>query len=112
MAPTYALSPEEVSRFHEDGFLAGPYQLCTPGEMAGIRDRLDREVFTSEPPFVGALHEEEINLGLASLQWRHLDNRLVYDLCAHPSVVQKMAGIHGPDLVLWRSLFWVKNPGG
>jgi ectoine hydroxylase-related dioxygenase (phytanoyl-CoA dioxygenase family) len=112
MAPTYALSPEEVARYHEDGFLAGPFQLCTPEEMARIRDRIDHEVFGSDPPFIGALHEEEINLGLARQQWRHLDNRLVYDLCAHPSIVQKMAGIHGPDLVVWRSLFWVKNPGG
>jgi ectoine hydroxylase-related dioxygenase (phytanoyl-CoA dioxygenase family) len=112
MAPTYELSPEEVSRFHEDGFLSGPFQLCTPDEMAEIRDRIDREVFTSDPPFVGMLHEEEVRLELARLQWRHLDSRLVFDLCAHPRVVQKMAGIHGADLLLWRSLFWVKPPDG
>jgi ectoine hydroxylase-related dioxygenase (phytanoyl-CoA dioxygenase family) len=108
----YTLSPEEVARFHEDGFLAGPYQLCTPEEMATIRERIDREVFGTEPPFAAALPEEDVRLGLSRQQWRHLDCRLVYDLCAHPSVVQKMASIHGPDLLLWRSLFWVKNPGG
>ncbi|HZS87178.1 MAG TPA: hypothetical protein VFE42_06795 [Chloroflexota bacterium] len=60
----YALSPEEVARFHEDGFLAGPYQLCTPEEMATIRERIDREVFGTEPPFAGALPEEDVRLGL------------------------------------------------
>lgn len=109
---SYALSSAEVARFHEDGFLAGPYQLCTPNEMARIRDRIDREVFTTDPPFAGALHEAEVRGGTTRQQWRHLDCRLVYDLCAHPSVVEKMASIHGSDLLLWRSLFWVKNPGG
>src|SRR5579864_7617752 len=109
---TNALSPEEVDRFHQDGYLGGPFQLCTPDEMAGIRERIDREVFTSDPPFVGVLNEEEVRQGTARQQWRHLDSRLVFDLCAHPRVVQKMASIHGPDLLLWRSLFWVKPPGG
>lgn len=112
VAAGYQLSPEDVARFHDDGFLAGPFQLCTPEDMGHIRDTLDRDVFMSDPPIAGVLSKEEVRLGLTRLQWRHLDRRLVYELCAHPSVVQKMAGIHGPDLLLWRSLFWVKNPGG
>ncbi|HWE63380.1 MAG TPA: phytanoyl-CoA dioxygenase family protein [Chloroflexota bacterium] len=111
-ATSNALSPDQVARFHEDGFLAGPFQLCTPDEMAAIRDTIDREVFTSDPTFLHALHEEEVRQGTARLQWRHLDRRIVYDLCAHPAIVEKMASIHGPDLLLWRSLFWVKQPGG
>ena len=41
-----------------------------------------------------------------------VDCRMVYDLYAHPGVIQKMASSYGPDLLLWRSLFWVKGPGG
>ena len=106
-----ALSPTDVARFHEDGFLAGPYQLCTPEEMAELRERIDREVFATDPPFAGVLRKDQILGETPRQQCRHLDCRLVYDLCAHPSVVGKMAGLYGPDLLLWRSLFWVKKPG-
>src|SRR4029077_17843466 len=44
-------------------------------------------------------------------QSRHLDCRVVYDLCSHPAIVERMASIYGPDLILWRSNFFIKNPG-
>jgi ectoine hydroxylase-related dioxygenase (phytanoyl-CoA dioxygenase family) len=43
---------------------------------------------------------------------RHLDDRAVYDLCASPAIVGRMAALFGPDLILWRSNFWCKQPGG
>lgn len=106
------LSPAEVARFREDGFLGGPYYLCSPTEMAALRERIDREVLATDPPFAHVIPEDEVRRGSTRRQWRHLDQRLVYDLCAHPSVVGRIASLLGPDLVLWRSLFFVKNPGG
>ena len=44
-------------------------------------------------------------------QSRHLDSPIVYDLCSRPAIVEKMASIVGPDLVLWRSNFFNKGPG-
>jgi len=107
----YSLSAEDVARFRDDGYLGGPYQLCTPEEMAVIRDRIDREVFTADPWFATAIPQYEVKRGSTRTQWRHLDQRLVYDLCAHPAVAGRMASLYGPDLILWRSLFFVKNPG-
>ena len=42
---------------------------------------------------------------------RHLDSRAVYDLATDPAIVQRMAGLYGPDLLLWRTNFFVKNRG-
>jgi ectoine hydroxylase-related dioxygenase (phytanoyl-CoA dioxygenase family) len=106
------LSPAEVARYREDGFLPGPYHLCSPEEMAETRERIEREVLGTDPPFADVIPEEEVRRGSTRRQWRHLDKRLVYDLCAHPSVVRRMASLYGPDLILWRSLFFVKTPGG
>lgn len=107
-----ALSPAEVERFHEDGFLGGPYQLCAPDEMAVIQDKIVNEVLAADPPFAAGIPELEVKRGTTRTQWRYLDSRLVYDLCAHPAVVGRLASLLGPDLALWRSLFFVKNPGG
>jgi ectoine hydroxylase-related dioxygenase (phytanoyl-CoA dioxygenase family) len=96
-----ALSKAEVLRFQDEGYL-GPFELCTPEEMATIRERINREVLTTEGPC-----KDSNPTG----QCRHLDCRVVYDLCSHPAIVDRMAAIYGPDLMLWRSNFFIKNPG-
>jgi ectoine hydroxylase-related dioxygenase (phytanoyl-CoA dioxygenase family) len=75
----------------------GPFSLCTPEEMAVIRRRIDTEVLTRDGPAPKRIHA------------RHLDSRLVYDLCAHPAIVTRMASLYGPDLILWSSHFWIKE---
>jgi ectoine hydroxylase-related dioxygenase (phytanoyl-CoA dioxygenase family) len=40
---------------------------------------------------------------------RHLDNRTVYDLCAHPEIVERVASILGPDLLVWHSRVFHKR---
>ncbi len=47
-----------------------------------------------------------------SQQSRHLDWRLIFDLCFHPAIIQQMACIFGTDLLLWRSHSFDKGPGG
>lgn len=92
------LTKAEVESFNENGYL-GPFTLCSPEEMAGIRDRVVNGVFTNKPS-----HHNPV-------QSRHLDFKVVYDLCSHPAIVERMASIMGPDLVLWRSNFFAKEPG-
>lgn len=95
----HCLSRPQSEQFHRDGYL-GPFTLCSPEDMAAIRERIAGEVLTTAGP---AGHPE---------QSRHLDQRVVYDLCAHPTIVERMACLMGPDLVLWRSNFFNKGPGG
>lgn len=92
------LSREDITHFQEQGFIY-PLTLCSPEEMAEIRPKME-QVLEVDPPF-----------GQLRVQSRHLDSRAVYDLCAHPAIVARMAEIYGPDLVLWRSNFFVKYPG-
>lgn len=94
---TFALSPEESKDFHHQGYL-GPFTLCSPDEMAEIRAHIESEVLEREHP--------------REHQSRHLDNRVVYNLCSHPAIVDRITSLMGPDLLLWRSNFFNKKPGG
>ena len=42
---------------------------------------------------------------------RHLDSRAVYDLATDPAIIGRMVALYGPDLLLWRTNFFVKNRG-
>ena len=64
--------------------------------MHGIRERID--ACLAEP--VVADHPDV---------HRHLDNRAVYDLCAHPEIVERVASILGPDLLVWHSRVFHKR---
>lgn len=91
----YQLTHDEIIHFQEFGYIY-PLTLCSPDEMVDIRQAVE-QVLEHDPPF-----------GQGREQSRHLDSRVIYDLCSHPAVVQRMAAIYGPDLVLWRSNFFIK----
>ena len=100
MAPTTApaeLSSEEMARFRRDGYL-GPFALCSPAAMAALRPAIE-QVLDTVPAHGNRAHN------------RHLDSRAVYDLATQPAIVQRMACLYGPDLLLWRTNFFVKNRG-
>jgi len=94
------LTAAEVAQFQELGYL-GPYTLCSVEAMAAIRTRIETEVLTSDGP-------NPKN----RLQCRHLDHRFLYELCAHPAVLERARCLFGPDLVLWATYFFNKEPGG
>lgn len=96
MNDAYRLGRDEIDHFHREGFL-GPYMLCTPREMDDLRAQLEQRGITDE--------------SYRAHQSRHLDQRLVYDLCVHPAVIERIACLIGPDLTLWRSNFFNKEPG-
>jgi len=96
----YALSREQVDFFHNNGYV-GPLTLCTPDEMAEHRRRIETEVVNTPGP----------NPKNPS-QCRHLDRRVVYDLVTHPAVLDPMRSLYGPDLILWATYFFTKQPGG
>lgn len=85
--------------FGEQGY-SGPFTLCSPEEMAPIRERIEREVLATPSPY--PVHR---------LKDRFLDSRVVYELCAHPAVVGVLTSIFGPDLLLFASSLFVKEPG-
>lgn len=98
--PSYHLNPQEIAQFHDQGYL-GQYAICPPDEMESICRRVQDEVLSTK----STLHADPV-------QSRHLDRKVVWDLCSHPAIVQRMQALYGPDLVLWRSNFFDKGPGG
>jgi ectoine hydroxylase-related dioxygenase (phytanoyl-CoA dioxygenase family) len=96
---TIRLTQEELHKFNDQGYL-GPFTMCSPEEMDVYRKQVDEVLATDNP------------LPTTNMQARHLDKKVVYDLCTHPAIIDRMAGILGEDLVLWRSNLWNKEPGG
>ena len=95
-----SLTPEELEAWHRDGYL-GPYTAFAPEEMERIRPILYR-----------AMHNPSRVYGFKTLRDHHLDCRSCFEVCSHPAIVDRIASIYGPDLLLWRSNFFHKTPGG
>ena len=96
----YALTREEINRFHAEGYL-GPFAAVSPEEMAEIRQHIDTAVLQKDGPNPNT-----------RLQSRHLDSRVVFDLASSPAIIGRMRSLYGPDLVLWATNFFSKDPGG
>jgi ectoine hydroxylase-related dioxygenase (phytanoyl-CoA dioxygenase family) len=94
------LSQEEIKRFHDEGYL-GPCVAVTPDAMAGIRNHIDTVVLQKDGPNPKT-----------RLQSRHMDSRVVCDLACHPAIIGRMRSLYGPDLVMWATNFFNKEPGG
>ncbi|MCH2661295.1 phytanoyl-CoA dioxygenase family protein, partial [bacterium] len=93
-----ALSTEEMDQFRTQGFL-GPFALCSPKEMGATRPAIEA-VLESEPPD----HRQKVHN-------RHLDHRLIWDLATDPEIISRMQCLYGDDLLMWRTNFFVKEPG-
>jgi ectoine hydroxylase-related dioxygenase (phytanoyl-CoA dioxygenase family) len=95
------LTPAELEFFWKRGYL-GPYRALEREAAERIADEVFRDVIGGETEWTGPYSRTHC---------RHLDNRTVFDLCAAPAIVGRMAALYGPDLVLWKSNFWCKVPG-
>lgn len=94
------LSRAEIDFFHANGYV-GPFAALTPDEMASVRDHIDAHVLTADGPNPKT-----------RVQSRHMDSKVVYDLATHPAIIDRMEALYGPDLVLWATNFFNKEPGG
>jgi ectoine hydroxylase-related dioxygenase (phytanoyl-CoA dioxygenase family) len=92
----HSLSTAEIQRFHDEGYL-GPFVLCSPAQMTEIRARIVTDVL----PKAMARPDKQ----------RHLDARIIYDLCTHPAVLDRIESLVGPDILLWQSRIVSKEPG-
>jgi ectoine hydroxylase-related dioxygenase (phytanoyl-CoA dioxygenase family) len=100
-----ALSDEEIADYHRDGVI-GPFTLCSPDEMEGYREKIEREVIGQPPQwkYQGANADSPCH-------YRHLDCPVIHELCSHPAIVERLAALYGPDLLLWRTSVLLKAPG-
>ncbi len=94
------LTRDEVNFFVENGYL-GPYAAMPPQEMADIRREIEDQVLTTDGPNPRS-----------RMQSRHMDQAAIYDLATHPAIIDRIAGLLGPDLIVWATNLWLKEPGG
>lgn len=93
-----ALSAEEIEKFRAQGYV-GPFTAFEPHEMETVLATLRDRVLPTPTPYCPF-----------GLRVRHLDSKTVYGLCAAPAIVERMASLYGPDLVLWNSNLFNKPP--
>lgn len=94
----HTLSSEEREEFWQHGYL-GPYELCSPEEMLNMQPEIEKVLETQPPDHKQFGHN------------RHLDSSVIHNLATHPSIVKRMVSLYGPDLLLWRTNFFIKEPG-
>jgi ectoine hydroxylase-related dioxygenase (phytanoyl-CoA dioxygenase family) len=94
------LTAEEIRRFQTDGFL-GPYELMGPEEMEAAREVIETRMRSIRGPDRRCQFES-----------RHQDIPELYAICSSAPVVERIASLLGPDVILWNSVLFAKEPGG
>lgn len=102
------LTPEQIAFFEENGYI-GPLEAMSEAEMAKFRTWLDDLGFLDGP---SPIYDMGANYNHRILRDWHLVYREMLELATLPVIVEAMASLMGPDLVLWRSQFQYKDAGG
>lgn len=97
---SYSLTNAEIGQFDVQGYL-GPFAAVSPDEMREMDQIIERQVFGTEGPSPGK-----------RMQSRHMDCPIVYEIASRLGIVDRMASLFGPDLILWATYFFNKEPGG
>ena len=92
------LRPEQVTFYHENGFL-GPIDLLSQDEVAEVRRHVE---------------EVEAKLGAKMMsRFRikaHLPFPFLCDLVSHPKLLDAVEDLIGPNVLCWGSSFFQKEP--
>jgi non-heme Fe2+,alpha-ketoglutarate-dependent halogenase len=104
-----AFVPAVIEGFHRQGF-AGPFTLYQPDEMRSTWKRVRLELFDRRK---SAYADSAGGQGIINISNydRHLDNSFLANHICRPEIVERVAGILGPDVLCWRTEFFPKTPG-
>ena len=93
------LTADEKQQYRDQGY-CGPFRLCSSQEMYEIKSKIRDDVLSKPGPLVDIPRSE-----------RHVDSRIVYDLCSHQAITERATELLGENIVLWWSSFFDKPPG-
>lgn len=102
------VSDGEIAQFTERGYL-GPYDLLPEATALVVGKRLAEEVLPVRSPIYAHTQPDLAHLGVT--RDRHLDSPLLARVLADGRVVGRMIRLLGPDVLLWRSDFFVQAVG-
>ena len=107
------LDKSEVETFHKQGFL-GPYRLFSPTEINKILLQIETDTAKFDIPSIMARTSEQFAGSQKFNQGhnRHMDCPSILHLSTHPGIINRIKRILGEDLLIWRSNFFIKKPGG
>ena len=124
--PEHRLTPDEIRSFWERGF-SGPHTLMPPEDMARLQKHMwslwDKPSSTYPPgsyDYVGSTERSDDTSEMSNQEYatkglnardKHLEDGKLLDLYADPAIVERIAQLLGPDLLLWRTQFFPKYPG-
>lgn len=98
------LAADQVARYREEGYLH-PIDIMPPDEAAGLRaelEALEAEWFDNGLPLPLNTYKR-INA--------HAVIPLAHRVAADPRVLDVVEGILGPDILIWSTEFFIKEPG-
>ena len=98
-APEFQLSTSEIRSFYESGFL-GPFDAFSREEMSDFR----KDMLAME-------NAKSATYGFKTPRDRHLETPRLWNYMRHPAITERLAQLLGPDLLVWRSQLFFKNPG-
>ncbi|WP_445397660.1 chlorinating enzyme [Streptomyces sp. LE64] len=106
---TFSLTPEELRKFHQDGYI-GPFDLYEKDEMEANLQALRPKLLNTKRAIYSSGKAVSGNTNLANYD-RHLDVDFLADHITRPEIVDRVSSILGPDTLCWRSEFFPKYPG-
>ncbi len=94
-----SLSTEKVEQYGRDGFLC-PIDVLTADEAAGYRQRFEAYEAANDGWYT-------LSMG----QKLYLLQTWVAELASHPKVLDAVEDVLGPNLMVWGSSLFIKEPG-
>ena len=93
------LDKSDVSQFETDGYVS-PVSVLNDEEVAVLRTKLE----TVEAGQDGALYPTQRSKSFLLFKWLN-------DLIRDPRVLDPVEQLIGPDILLWNTIFWIKEAG-
>lgn len=100
MADAFRLNEDDIRFFFENGYVK-PFDAFTEDEMRAFSGEIDVARKLPSPHYDFVTDRDH-----------HLSLPTMMDLIRRPAIVERCAQLLGPDLLLWRSQFFYKPPGG
>lgn len=98
--PRYRLSEEDIRHFYEYGFVR-PFPVFSAEKMRDFRDHM-----------LEFRQQKSKIYGFPCDRDRHLELPEMMRMILEPAIVERLAQLLGPDLLVWRSQIFYKPPMG
>ncbi|MEA3478311.1 MAG: phytanoyl-CoA dioxygenase family protein, partial [Bacteroidota bacterium] len=109
----FSLTTDQTKFYHEQGYL-GPFRLCDEAHILALKESITSlfsksNIANANEPKIATISQldplKQLGFG------RHHDTPFLYQLITRSEVLDRVASILGEDLLLWRSMFFVKDIG-